>query len=253
MLKSELKLSIFNQGTLIAFVIIMFMFIKSMLDGGVFQLNNLGDKFDYLYIITIPMALSGFLPFACIFPVMPYGTSFCDDYNSGYIKFITIRTGYKKYCFTRIATVGLSGGIAIFLPFLIIFIVAIIVGKPCTGIQEDQFYLYTMWENYVSAGGGSLVLAAKLLLAFLFGAVWSLVGLAVSAWIPNRYVTLIAPFIIYQSLWLLLDKVPYNPVDLLRGDASNITFWGIILVQLCWIAFSSIIFFVGFNRRMLHE
>ena len=37
---------------------------------------------DVLYLITMPMALSGFSPFACLFPIIPYGLRFAEEYNS---------------------------------------------------------------------------------------------------------------------------------------------------------------------------
>lgn len=250
MIKKDLGRAFFSWGMGVAIIVIMVMFIKSMIDGGLFSPTNTGEKLDYLYIISVPMALSGFVPFACIFPVLPYGTSFCDDYNSGYLRMITLRTGYKKYAIQRLASVGISGGFGILIPFLLIFIIAIIIGGPCTGINEDQFYLYTVWEDYVAIGGGLLVLGGKLLLALLFGMVWSLVALAISAWIPNRYVTLIAPFILYEAMWVLLQGQPFNPAFLLRGDVPDISFLGIIGIQLIWLVTMSILFWLGFKRRM---
>ena len=44
-------------------------------------------------------------------------------------------------------------------------------------------------------------------------------GFAFAVWTANRYVALIAPFVLYESLWIALDKMPYlNPIRLLRGE-----------------------------------
>ena len=178
----------------------------------------LWHMFDRLYLLTIPMALSGFVPFAAIFAVIPYSTSFCDDYNSGYIKVILSRIGSKRYMNTRILSVAISGAAAIGIPFFIIFSLISLIGIPTTQENLSQFYLGLSWLPFVAIGGGTLVLAAKLLLSILFGAVWALVGLAVSSWFTNRYVTIIAPFVLYQGLWILLQGSPYNPLGMLRGD-----------------------------------
>ena len=51
------------------------------------------SHYDVLDLITTPMALSGFVPFACIFPMLPCGTRFAEEYNSNYIRFTLPRSG----------------------------------------------------------------------------------------------------------------------------------------------------------------
>lgn len=67
--------------------------------------------------------------------------------------------------------------------------------------------------------GGGLVVMFLLALAFLFGAVWSNVGLCVSAFSPNRYVALAAPFAVYFGLHLFCYRVGsllmFSPVNML--------------------------------------
>lgn len=41
--------------------------------------------------------------------------------------------------------------------------------------------------------GIGVMVALKVLLGFLFGAAWALVGLAFAVWMPNQYVALVAP------------------------------------------------------------
>lgn len=104
----------------------------------------------------------------------------------------------------------------------------------------------------MGVGGGLLVLGLKLILAFVFGFLWALVPLAISAWVPNRYVTLIAPFVLYQCMWALLSGTPFNPVGLLRCDMGNmdLTYFGALGIQFAYIAIACVLFWFGLKRRV---
>jgi len=212
--RSDLKKALLSSRFFLSAIVVFVILIRSMINYHVL----LWHVFDRLYLLTIPMALSGFAPFAAIFAVIPYTTSFCDDYNSGYIKVILTRIGPKKYMNSKILSVAISGAAAIGIPFFLIFSLITLIGIPTTLENLSEAYLGNSWFPYIAIGGGTLVLVAKLLLSMLFGAVWALVGLAVSSWFTNRYVTIIAPFVLYQALWVLLEGSPYNPLYMLGGD-----------------------------------
>lgn len=47
-------------------------------------------------------------------------------------------------------------------------------------------------------------------------------GLAFAVWFSNKYVALIAHFVLYEAMWLVLGNVPIlNPIYLMRGDDLN--------------------------------
>jgi len=248
--RSDLKKALFSPRLFLSAAVVFIILIRSMINYHVL----LWHVFDRLYLLTIPMALSGFIPFAAIFTVIPYATSFCDDYNSGYIKVILSRIGSKRYMNARILSVAISGAAAIGIPFFLIFSLITIIGIPTTQANLSEAYLWLIWAPCADIGGGTLVLAAKLLLSILFGAVWALVGLAVSSWFTNRYVTLIAPFVLYQGLWTLLQTSPYNPLSMLRGDGLQGEFVGsypfMLLYQTTCIALLVLLIRFGMSRRL---
>ena len=91
------------------------------------------------------------------------------------------------------------------------------------------------------------MVAAKVVLGFLFGAAWALVGLAFAVWMPNKYVSLIAPFVLYQSLWILLDKSILNPVKLVNGDGIGHLLSAVM--ECVWIFAAAAVSMAGFKRR----
>jgi len=250
---SDMKKALSPLRFLVPVLFIFFVLLRSMFQNHVFSVSI---KMDWLTMLTYPSAVSGFTPFAAIFPLIPYAASFIDDLQSGYVKGIVTRTGIRKYSKMRILSAAFSGGLTIFLPYLFIFAVIVINGVPTTPANINDIFLSLIWAPFVTVGGGLLVMAAKLLLAFLFGSVWALVGLFLSTIVCNRYVTMIAPFVLYQALWLFLPG-NMNPVVMLRGDlaATNHfigSYWFLVLVQSAIIAVLSIGSLLGIRRKVLH-
>ena len=174
---------------------------------------------DVLTWLSYPMSLSGFTPFACIFPMIPYGMRFIEEYNSGYAKMRIIRGSRKSFLRHYICRTLLSGGLTMIVIMGSVMIICILGGIPTRpGRYSDGFYEGTIWEPYLYIGGGKLVLLCKLCLAVLFGEVWSLVSLLVGCIWTNRYAAIVLPFVCYQLLWNLLQGNVWNPVFLLRGD-----------------------------------
>ena len=175
--------------------------------------------YDVLDLITTPMALSGFVPFACIFPMLPCGTRFAEEYNSNYIRFTLPRSGRISYITRKILANLIAGGCVTAFAFAIVFTFLAIGGKAVTPDTEiSEFYVNTIWMPYVLIWGGKFVLLLKVLLAFLHGAIWSLMALLVSAIYTNRYAAIVFPFVIYQVLWNVWQGKAINPVYLIRGD-----------------------------------
>ena len=246
---NNLKRSCINYGMLLSITIIFCIIYRPLMNRGIY--DHIGEKADWLTLLMDPMAASGFTPFSAIFPILPCAFLFCEEYNSGYIRMILMRTGKWKYCIQRVLYTALSGGLAIFIPFLILDIIIIFMGEPTTALNASPVWAGSIWGNYVLVGNGLFVMAAKLLLAFLFGCTWSLIALAVSTIITNRYAVIIIPFVLFQLVWVALQNSIFNPLFLLRGDDRNFSSIGqVILIEILYAIAAVIFFAIGFWRKM---
>lgn len=259
--QTTLKLSICNLFFVISCVILSFVLLRPLLNVDFFIYSNAVGKIDYLTLITFPFGSSGFTQFAPLFPVLPFSLVFVNEYRSGYLKSVFIRVGRKKYIQSRIISVMISGALVMAIPYIILYIFVIIMGVPTTPENISGAYDSSMWLKIAFIGGGSLVLLGKLILAVLFGILWSLVALFASTIFLNQYVTLILPFALYQCLWyatsVLRDYfwfVP-SPTMFLRGDVNQPEnfiwyFWYICMVQIAFIFILSKLCKKGIDRRI---
>lgn len=252
MLKKEIKNGLSTLGFYVGVSFILYLLFKQLNAVKLFTSKNPSD---YLYYVATMMAFSGFTPFACVYPALANAISFCDEYNNGYLPFILHRSGIKHYYFSKIGGVGIIGGLTIFIPMFLAFLAIVMFSAPLTDLTNfsaEGFYFETMWEEYLLMGKGLLIMGMKLVLGFVFGFLWALVPLAISAWIPNRYVALIAPFVLYQSLWSLLTDSFFNPLYLLRCDfhGLGLSYPGALLIQFSYITIAALAFYFGLKRRI---
>lgn len=180
-----------------------------------------GSEFSFIYLQQLPFGLSDYTPFAAIFCVLPFTDSFCDDYASGYVHAITLRIGPKEYARQRFVSNALIGGITQGVIVAITLSVCYLGADTPDTLESIAFMQGTPWYelDLLLRFHGTLFFTLRVLLAFLFGALWASVGLCVSAFSANRYITLVVPFVLYQLLWRLIDIPLFNPVEALGGNS----------------------------------
>lgn len=205
----------------------------------------------YLYGFGNIFHASGFSPFAAIFPVLVYAAVYCEEYNSGYLRMILHRTGYAGFMRVRADTVACSGGMLIAAPVTIVCLTAYIGGAHGIPADSDEGLLAgTKTIEALIKYGDWYVVGGKVVLGFLFGALWALVGLAFAVWIPNRYVSLLAPFILYDTLWLFIGYRSFNPVHLLSGDDVGNGYYPLaVLIDMVYISVALLFIFAGIRQE----
>lgn len=249
-----LKKSLINFKMLIV-VVLSFSFLLSALiiNGYGFDLSRGGffaTGTDILGTYTVPFAYSSFVVFAGVFPGIPYAYSYLEERNSGYLKFIQVRTPRKKYMWQKIFHTGLSGGMSLLIPGILIFIVIDLLSVDTTIDHHTAVFEQTIWAPYMYIWGGRFVLFLKAILLFLFGVMWSELALLVSLIFKNKYVSFVLPLLIYELIWITVGGSYFNPVYLVRSDFDVGTPIFIpFLVDIVYIAILIVINMVLFKRQ----
>ena len=257
--KIRLKEKVFSLNTalcvIIGFILLMWFSITNWL-----QYNNLIGHAsfsemcsDYVNEVITAHARSGFNLFAPIFAVLPCATVFCDDYNIGYILAIFPLSAKRKYLSECIICCSLSGGLAVLVPDLLCSFVFLVFAPP--HIPDEYGATLALYSAFEYIWDGRLVILVFLLFSFLFGVVWANIGLCISAYTPNRYVALAAPFALYYSIHLILQRTkvfgilsPVNMIQPRKADFQSLLFP--LIYQLILLIGAICLFYRRANRRL---
>ena len=205
------------------------------------EVLSCGTGFSFIYLQQLPFGLSDYTPFAAIFCVLPFADSFCDDYASGYIHSITLRIGPKEYAWQRFVSNAMIGGITQSVIVAITLSICYLGADTPDTLESIAFMQGTPWYelDLLLRFHGVLFFTLRVLLSFLFGALWASVGLCVSAFSTNRYITLVVPFVLYQLLWRLIDIPLFNPVEALGGNSVPslllLVVYQFVLIVICGV------------------
>jgi hypothetical protein len=227
MFQEETKRAVWNIGFLVAVAIGILAFFQGLSDYVAGPLmtaeyisrlpafyNNCYDAF-----IWAQRGLIGLI--APLIAVLPFSDSYLLDRSSGFLRSLLSRVSYKRYLFTKYCAAALSGGIALELPMILFFLVTNIAfprGLNSNVLEQrilsSPAALGPFGNLYQS--NPDLYIFSLIGLGFLFGAVYAILGLAISVFVENRYVVLATPFVLYIIAHYLLSlfNVPaWSPVS----------------------------------------
>jgi hypothetical protein len=212
-----------------------------------------------LYLFELFLGLSMFKKLAVLFAAVPFAAVFCSDWNCQYIKPVVIRSGIKKYAWSRITLCFLSAFITVFIGLILFFILLSL--KMPLFLESDMDNLIS--EPFASIAYGVMPVMYILAEAAVFSmaaALWSVVGMTVSAYIPNRFVALASPVI---ACYLLEELTAYLPnflniyyltrsANVIRqGAALSFSYFCFVFVGLSLL--SGLLFSRQVRRRIQNE
>ena len=137
--------------------------------------------------------------FVPVLATLPFADSYALDRASGYLRAVLMRASYRRYVLAKLGTNFLAGGLALALPLILFFLVSHLFFAPdLPPMQEARMHptgpassLY--WDH------PTLFITFLIGVAFVFGAVYATLGMAISFWTTNRYVVLATPFVLYHA------------------------------------------------------
>jgi len=187
---------------------------------------------------------------------IPYSTSFCRDFNSNNIRYSLVRSNVNSYSWSKVLSSAIAGGLAVAFGTLI-FILCASFFRPLVdstrGISEG--HLATTGGELLSEGKYILYFSIYICLSFFKGFVWSVVGLLVSAYIPNIFVALSSPFILAYVYRIIAAAfhIKFNIEQICNGRVGNFIGSSTLLTLVVGILkITGITFLLGmaFNRKV---
>lgn len=195
-------------------------------------------------------ALSVYVIFTGMFPGIPYGFSFLEERNSGFLKYILQRMSAKAYIRKKVLATGISGAVATVIPYLAFVIpLALLSGRTMPengGSLED-----VVWWVLAQEKGVLFVYVLRGVLVMLFGILWAELTLLLTMYVRNKYIAFVLPFVVFQIFWLLFPWTDWNPVHMIRSDfmAGETPLLQPFLIFLLYIVLVVIGIFLSFHRQ----
>lgn len=251
MILKDIKRQVLSIGMVLSLVIGLIMLLIDYYPEirGFFDLGIIYN-YDYLYFFEHCLNSGLYLIFTPLVAVLPGVIQFCDDYNYGYSRLIITRVKKKEFLAKRYIATVICGGIACALPLIVIGICSIIFCDAPTELNllEDS----KIYESMEALWDGKVFMAHVCLYAFIFGVVWSSIGLMFVVLIPNRYVALGAPlavFYIAHIICSVTDNFLYSPTNTLYINYQNSQLF-VIIYQLILLTVSATVYILVGNRRL---
>lgn len=253
-----LKKVVFSKTMLITIIIgVILLFFPIYPD--IFAAFNFYERRpDFLYYINIMHIVGVFDLFAPVLASLPCSSIYYDDLYRKTIFYILPRSGRYKYIAIRISVCSVAGGLAILIPTVALTIISLIFGKPHLQSGGTVLLDNTCMSGIEFAGGGFLITVILLMLAFIFGAVWAVIGMTLSAFIESKYTSYAGPFMIYFGSSMLLAQseksLTFSPINMLFPDYHNIpSLLFCFAYQITLYIFSISLFYIKSNRRLKND
>lgn len=147
-------------------------------------------------------------------------TSFLNDYHSFYYRSAALRSGKRNYALSKYLSCVVTGGLTLAIGLVLVFLILMIrfpFISETSGALDSWLHSGYFGREILADGNNFGFAAVCAFLAFLFGAVWSAVGVCVSAFITDRYVASFSPYVIwYVTCRLLVGK--FRTEVIFRGN-----------------------------------
>lgn len=165
-----------------------------------------------------------------------YSSSFCIDLQTRFSYPLQIRSGKTAYILSKCITTAVAGGLTVAIGAAI-FIGCVCLTQPSvlpSASQIEVEYLRQAFGDLLLAGQADLYFLSYLLVIFLQAAFYASLGLFVSGFLPNKYVTYIAPFALSFMMNQIANvfRLPIwlDPVKLATARFLGVSSPGILLI-----------------------
>jgi len=268
LIKTDFKRVFVSNGIYVSSIIVFMLLLQEGLATGLVEAaadgfggvrgNTSVDLFGMTVFFSSLILLA---PLLC---TIPYSVCYCDEYNNHYCYYTMHRShNYKNYAVSKLLVTAVCGGLTIFVPMLLYGVICQLVAVPVdVSNQNIVSVLNTSIWSLVNTNGGFLYIFLQSFFFSLFGSACALVSLAVSAYVPNKYIVFALPLILCYTMNYIFSRYnisflsPFQSFDPARSYFNNSNaIWGYVYMlgyQAVIFAITSFAFIKGVKRRYRH-
>lgn len=253
MLKADFYRAFFSMGFVMGIVstIAIFYFGSiGMMERGVSAIAAFNNTYKYNNISKLLILAATFA----------YSASFCIDWQTKFHYSLIIRSKTAVYALSKCIAVMVMGGLSV-AAGAFLFIGCICMQQPDIlpqAMEIEVEFSPQAFGDLLMMGKAGLFFLSYLYVIFLQAAFFSVLGLLVSAYLPNKYVAYISPFILgfamnqianVLRLPIWLDPVKLATAKILNTPAAMII-WMETATYISLIGICTILFARKVKRRM---
>ena len=131
----------------------------------------------------------------CVIPIIPYAISLAEEYETGMMKYYTIRTGRTSYLTNKIIVSFVSGFMTMFLS-QVLFVLIFVQFFPLFNTSRTYYAYDQLMQNGEVIKGFVMYMTHM----SLSGALMAVIAVFVSTIIPNKFAAVSLPVVIYFTL-----------------------------------------------------
>lgn len=247
-LKNEFRKAALSRKTFFAF----FMSVSCLAIGAYEPMMYGNQMYDFAetFILAQTSGVSSLI--AILFPLIcciPYATSYIEEMESGHIYYTYTKLSKKKYIISKLLVNGVIGGSVIAIPCLLLLGISLGVKGTSLTAESGSMVVYGR-DLYLQTPIAYVLLL--ILNSFICGFIFANLALGFSAFLKNKYLTILMPFGFYIFSGVVLSNISIylNAITLFDvhqyGELERI---GIILYDIILFLAGGITFAVGVYRR----
>ncbi len=247
----NLRQSVFSPSFLTMSLLASLCYFFSVLDELKFMWNS--PSADVLYFFDYAQNIGYFTSMSVLCCTVINCTSFLKEYQSKYYRQCIIRSGNFAYTITKYLSCIITGGL---IPAFGLVLFLLGLGMKFPMIADNSYYCELYINSSDSIFPGELLAtgnhigfyATYVLLVFIFGALWSGVGITVSAYITDKYVASFSPYILWFTSSMILDG-KFRTEVVFKGNYSVGSFAGSLFFALGYFGAVIIVLAIVFCKK----
>ena len=207
--------------------------------------GQVGGSPDVLYLLDLGLMGSGsFIMVLCVFPIIPFATTFASEWEEHATGFWIVRSGTRNYAVIKFLVSILSGMLTTGVG-LALFVIIMSIWHPLFIASTTG----NVYEVYLQADKPEKYLLFYITHMSLSSAIFAAVAVWMSAWIPNIYTTAAAPIVLY-FFFLRISTMPiwpksFNLAAIIQGVSGKGSPLEVLLTKLGIVTFLCILIGYG--------
>lgn len=195
-----------------------------------------------------------------VFAALPFAANFADEWRHGVTNQLVTRIGAVKYAVANAGFCFVTSFLAVFAGMML-FLAGYSLAFPvyASHLYEGTEQSVRLYGEFLENGMPWLYIALRTFFFALSCGMWSVMGLAISAFFPNRYVAVCSPLITCYVVERITIQLPdmfnlwYLSTSIYKIGNSLITFIYTLLVFVLLSAALSAVFVITVKRRTQNE